>query len=499
MNGQPSPRERLRALGAAATIGTDRFASGQTSADGLLTDAATLGLQARAGWRPAIHTHRLPACPRDDRPIAPVAACSTLIGLLGDPDPAIIEEWAALALAHGVIVDPATVPILLDWWVRQPRRSESVFAALGERGKWLVSLNADWQEQAALPEIPADVDDQWQLGRIAERVAVLTSVRRKEPARALALVESTWRTDAASDRQRFLEVLLANRSMADEPFLEAALDDKSKVVRRQASAVLASIPGSRLRQRMSEAARTIVSIRTTRGTLPGRSRNQIVLMPPDLFAASWERDGLTEAAPKGIGHRAWWMQQILAIADLAVWTERTDLMPDAILDSLKDGDYFGDALQALIAAATSSGDAAWSTALVRCLLDRMPIDLDSIAVLLKGLPDERRESMTLEIAEISNLSAVNRWAVLTSLDHRWSSAFSMEAMKLLNEPLTAPVDDRWPLIRAVEIASRRVSPDAIAAFEETVTRAFAGTLPESATRSVERVRLRADMHKEFTS
>ena len=61
----------------------------------------------------------------------PRAAIATLLRLLGDPDPALIEEWAQLALSHGMRVDGATAPLLLDWWARQPRRSESVFAALG--------------------------------------------------------------------------------------------------------------------------------------------------------------------------------------------------------------------------------------------------------------------------------------------------------------------------------------------------------------------------------
>ena len=110
----------------------------------------------------------------------------------------------------------------------------------------------------------------WQLGKSAERLALLISVRRREPARARALIESTWLNDGANDRQRFLEVLRENASMADEPFLESALDDRSKLVRRQAADVLAVVSGSRLRQRMSEAAKAIVSVRAPR-SIPGRS------------------------------------------------------------------------------------------------------------------------------------------------------------------------------------------------------------------------------------
>ena len=322
------------------------------------------GLQARAGWRPRVHSGRLPEPPADDRPAAPGPANATLLRLLAAPDPALIEEWAQLALTHGVRVDSATAPLVLEWWARQPRRAESVFAALGHRGEWLASLNADWQKPVATLDIPADADDVWQSGKSAERLAILTSVRRLDPARALALVESTWQKDGANDRQRFLEVLAGHPSMADEPFLEAALDDRSKVVRRQAATVLARIPGSRLQQRLAESAKAIVTVQT-RSTLLGRSRSQVVLVPPESFAASWERDGIEERQPEGVGQRAWWMRQILAGAGLAVWSERTGMTPDAILESLEKDDYFGDALPALVGAAISARDPEWSAALVR--------------------------------------------------------------------------------------------------------------------------------------
>ena len=50
------------------------------------------------------------------------------------------------------------------------------------------------------------------------------------------------------------------------------------------------------------------------------------------------------------------MRQILTRADLAVWTERTEMAPEEVLESLKKDDYFGDAVQALIGAAGDLGE-----------------------------------------------------------------------------------------------------------------------------------------------
>jgi hypothetical protein len=496
VSGAPSPQDRLRALGAAVTIGTDRTGGDQRSADALLTDAARFGTQARAGWRPSVHSGRLPDPPRDDRPSPPRSAMATLLRLLANPDPALIEEWAQLALSHGMRVDGADAPLLLDWWARQPRRSESVFAALGGRGEWLASLNPDWHKPVATTEIPADAGEAWQAGTSAERLAILTTVRRQDPARALALVESTWQSDGANDRQRFLEALVENRSMADEPFLEAALDDRSKLVRRQAAALLALIPGSRLRQRLSDEAKPMITIRTSRGIL-GRGRRQIVLVPPESFAATWARDGIDERPPEGVGPRAWWMRQILAGADLAVWTECTGMTPEAILESLKKDDYFGEALHALIAAVTSTGDPAWSTALVRSVRDQRPFNVAATAALLEALPDDQRESLSLETAAQEPLTMAERWTVLTSFDRAWSEAFSARAMQILSAHGRNEMTDVWSLSRAIEAASRRISPNALAAFEDAVARTLLDAAAGGAMKHVERVRLRAEMHKEF--
>ena len=123
MSGMPSPQERLRALGAAMTIGTDRTGGGQGSAETLLVDAARVGLQARAGWRPRVHSERLPDPPADDRPAAPGPAIATLLRLPAAPVPALIAEWAQPAPTPGVRVDGAPAPLVLGCWALEPSRA----------------------------------------------------------------------------------------------------------------------------------------------------------------------------------------------------------------------------------------------------------------------------------------------------------------------------------------------------------------------------------------
>ena len=350
MSGAPSPQERLRALGAAVDDRhrpdwrrpTRRGHAPDRRRE--VRDAGPRGMAAADAFGPASRL-LLATIGR----LRPRARSATLLRLLGDPDRRADRGMGpARRFRTAMRVDGATAPLLLDWWARQPRRSEAVFAALGRRGEWLASLNPDWHKPVATTEIPADADDVWQAGKSAERLAILTTVRRQDPARALALVESTWQSDGANDRQRFLEALVENRSMADEPFLEAALDDRSKLVRRQAAAVLALIPGSRLRQRLSDAREADHhgpdDSRDPPRPRPAADRSRAAGIVCRLVGARRDRgaaargrrpEGLVDASDSG------------ARRPRGVDRAHRDWRRKPILESLKRDDYFGDALQAL--------------------------------------------------------------------------------------------------------------------------------------------------------
>jgi len=488
-----SPVRRMRALTSAAVIGTDRSSGRRTPAD-VLTAVAIAGAQARAGRKARRVSGELARRPDDARPIANGAAMATLARLLADSDAGLIEEWAELAQARGVRVADATAPLLLDWWARQPSRPGVVFAVLGKVGEWLATLNPVWRKPVAGSEIPGDADNVWQSGTVAERSALLKTIRRVDAERARQMVQSTWADDGAEERRKFVEVLAEGCSMSDEPFLESALDDKSKVVRRQAAAALRLIPESRFRARMNERAREIVIVEGKRGIL--NRRPKVVLHPPVDFRKEWARDGIEEQAAGGVGKRAWWIRQILAAADLPLWNEITGLEPDGVIEAIGKDDYFDDALHGMIQAVEFSGNTAWCRALQRCLLDRDKTDMQALHALWAGLPSDQREPLVLEAVDHKRFDAESRWSLLALGKERWSDDFSIKAVKILKK--NKPGGDAWRLHESVDRISRRISPIAAAAFEEALTALSPVRLPDSLARSVDRVRLRADMHKEFT-
>ncbi len=458
-----SPAIRLRGLAATAMIGSDR-SGGQASS------------------------------PADVKPVAGSAAMATLMRLLGNPDAGLIEEWSQCARARGQRVAEPTVPMLLDWWCSQPQRKDVVFAVCGKCGEWLASLNPAWRKPVAGEDIPHNVDEIWQTGKAPERLSLLLTVRKFEPARALALVQSTWASDGADERRRFVEALADRLTMNDEPFLEAALDDKSKVVRRAAASVLGRLPASRFKSRLNALARSVIVVERKRGIL--KRSLKFSLEPPKEFDKSWERDGLEEQAASGMGQRAWWLQQILSAADLSVWTDTTELDPESVLEAIGEDDYFGNALEAMIEALRVQPNSAWVGAVLTRLLKGKKLDPQDLARLTHSLTPQESHPLLLDAAQHSRFGNAERWKVLALATHPWSLEFSRAALKVLSKTgsLKAEV---WALYDSVERVSRLVSPELAEEFAEIVQKMFPDQLTDSFKKSIDRVRVRADIHKEF--
>lgn len=493
----PSPRTGLRETAAMALIGADRAGGGAGAAGRILVQAAVLGAQARAGWKPTAVAAGVQPCPVETLSTANAASLATLMRVVGEGDAALIEEWAELADQKGVCVSPEIVPALLDWWARQARRSDAVFKSMGVRGTWLSSLNPAWRRASAGVQIPDDVEGVWQTGSAPERLGALRAVRASDPVRGREMVQSTWASDGADERRRFVEALAEGCSLADEPFLEAALDDKSKVVRRAAVSALGRLAGSRLRERMNKRARGIITVEAKGGV--SKRKPRVSLTPPKEFEKEWERDGIEEQAPGGVGKRAWWMRQILSAADLSVWTALSGLSPEGVLEAIASDDSYDDGVGAMLEAVRIQRDPAWCGALARALLERKKVDVEHLAALALGAGREHGEALLLEMLGHERFSADERWALLASTQHRWSGAFSDAALTRIEKHVRKQRAQPWGLHEPVEAVSRRVDPACAEAFERAVVAMFDDDPTDSFKKSIDRVRLRAEMRKEFES
>jgi hypothetical protein len=96
-----------------------------------------------------------------------------------------------------------------------------------------------------------DEKDIWENGTRSERVDFLERLRAHDAKHALELIQSTWDADSYEDRAAFVPTLRIGMSLADEPFLEACLDDSRKEVRDAALDLLILLPESEHSARMT--------------------------------------------------------------------------------------------------------------------------------------------------------------------------------------------------------------------------------------------------------
>ncbi|GAB4208954.1 MAG: DUF5691 domain-containing protein [Roseiflexaceae bacterium] len=410
---------------AAATLGTERRAFTPPQAEGplgaalgrldpsdqegaLLGAATTLAFYrltgALAAEAPQGGTVALPEA--QDRPECSHQAAQHLHAILNsDQRRELLPEWLEVAGKAGLRVPTADLPELLDLGRGQASLRPLIRTVIGLRGAWLAAQNPDWDYARAAELIgrpgedgaaqPVDVKARWETGSRAARHALLETLRAADPEAARALVESTWTTERAEDRTAFAERLLPGLSMADEPFLEAALDDRSKEVRRVAAGLLARLPESRLVARMTERLQPLLR------WIPGESAKLLGLKParpsqlevalPEVCDKPMVRDGIDPKVPAQrtkLGERAWWLMQMLSVVPPATWSTAWGASPAQVLTAVVNHDWKETLVGGWLSATLTHNDADWAEALLRVATDR--------ADLIDALPPARQEALLID-------------------------------------------------------------------------------------------------------
>ncbi|MCK2217311.1 DUF5691 domain-containing protein [Actinomadura sp. ATCC 31491] len=439
-------------LASAALVGTDR----RPYPGVLLEDAAVEVARRRAGRRPGPVAPPEPA-PGEERPAVTRAAAGRLARILGGEHERLLPEWLAAAAATGRRVPPYVLPDLLE----RGRRDRSIRVHLGvlagQRGRWLAGLNPAW---AYLLEEPTG--ETWELGGPADRRAHLRALRAADPARARLLLESTWESETPDDRAEFVELLSEGLSMDDEPFLESALDDRRREVRQAAANLLTRLPESRLARRMAERVRGCAAV----------AGDLIVIEAPRACDRAMERDGVRPKPPRGLGERAWWLQQIIARAPLAVWGH-----PPERLLAMRIPDWDADVRTAWVRAAVLQRDPVWARAM---------FGWDPIADLLESLPPEEQQELAAGFARGHDLDS-QLIMVLGGVSSPWKEELATTVLhKIVKVAATQP----WNLGELVKLAGEHIDP-ALFPLAESYSPA------EPIQQVAALLRFRADMHEEL--
>jgi len=310
-----------------------------------LLDAVALGAAWRAaGVVPARVEPPVPA-PNEDRPEAPARARQLLEVVLTQPpggpslQDVLVRAWLVSAAEHGYRLPHGSLTEVLALATAKPHLRRLVVAVVGERGRWLATLDPAlrWFGSEG-PGAPSGGDDtaegtvldRWSRMGADERVAELARLRGRaqRPELARTLVTSTWSSDPARVRTEVLRALSLGLGPDDEPLLETALDDRAGSVREVATGLLDRLPGSARAGRMGARLTPLLST-------SGLVRKSVTVADPDEPDAAGVRDGL-RPPPKGRSRGGYHRGVIIAAAPLDTWTTATGLRPDQLFRALPD-------------------------------------------------------------------------------------------------------------------------------------------------------------------
>jgi hypothetical protein len=417
----------LAELRSAALIGTGRHAApppasglgclppGDVPPEELLLDqAAFADVITRAARRPSEVEAAMMAepAPADNPPQATGEAARLLDLLLSQPPVGqelrmrLVIDWLQSAAQAGLCVPHRLLPAVLALAEARPAVAEQLVPAIGVRGRWLLDLGSTASD--TFSGTASAVAGH----KAADAATERERLRRSDPAAARDRLQEDWNGFSARERAAELGVLATNLGPDDEDLLERALDDKAKIVRDAAAALLDRLPASARARRMAARLAPLLQVK-------GLLRRQFDIDLPTDPDPSAVRDGIAPSPRTGEPDRLGRLDTIIRGAPLAVWTAVTGRNPAATLAMLEREPRV---VEAIFTAAAHRSDAEWARAL---------LDLRADARLLACLPAAEQEPALLRHVHGGTLQPVALAGLLRDMPRPWGLPLGTAVVGLL--------------------------------------------------------------------
>jgi hypothetical protein len=416
----------------------------------LLLQAGAWAAYRLAGWTAETAPTAIPAAPPEQLRVCSPGAARLIRELFPSTRESVLREALERLRRVGQVLAPELLPAALA--ARDAELRAALVPALGERGRWLASLNPAWRWVAdALPEgevPPTDAETLWQEGAPAQRCEVLRRQRRADPGRAREWLADAWRLEKAEFRAVALGTLEVGLSAEDEPFLEERLADRSAPVRAQAAALLARLPGSALAARMAKRAEALLAL----------ADGALIVTLPRVCEADWQRDGIVAKPPQGTPERSWWLQQLLSCVPPTHWERRFERPPYDLIAAAVQGEWAPAVIAGWSQAAVLHDNAAWIVVLwdwwfryaasgtSRKAEQSAEIMLAAVLAedLLAHMPAQEAEQFAMELLTDPEWGRAALHEVLLALPIPWSADLGMRFLRTLRAQVSAASSKRYP-------------------------------------------------------
>ncbi len=355
-----------------ATLGTNRAPLNKANAQdwekefvqenegeaNMLHIAAVRSVASRAGFVPQKYEGELPqVASEEDAPnyLHPEA----LYFLKNAEDDFLIKEFLHEINEINKTIPPDYLPNFLYKAVKNKLPQDWVFPVIGARGRWLVQQNEDWSKQ-----FKEATEEDWEYGKINQRLIYFRELRKSEPDKARVLLEGTRSSESVGDLSKFLRTFEYHLSEKDNAILESLLSHKRKEIRSLAANYLMQIPESDLVQRMKERAEALLTYK--KGKLLSKSKLTVKL--PTL-TKELEKDFVGDTLNiRGVGKKAGYLLQIIRCIPPQYWEGKFDVKATDLIKAAKRTDYDKVLLIAWIYATSNFKNAEWAHLLCQELI-----------------------------------------------------------------------------------------------------------------------------------
>lgn len=460
---------------------TDRLVAQLTALDParqILLAAGTQALFVQAGREPGPGIAQAETAPPDLHPACSVAAARLLESLFADARGGLLPEALERLQRANLRLPNRLLVTALDAGQSDGNLRTILSPVLGTRGVWLAAHNPAWSWARGVTlekdgRLPADAETIWQEGMPAARLALLRAQRGIDAAAGRAWLAEIWKSEKAEFRAQAVATLSVGLSPGDEPFLEAALDDRSKGVRDEAVRLLTRLPNSALTQRMRERADRLLDytphqrsvFRSITQAFSGDAvRGDLTVNFPADIDHTWQRDGIMPQAQADFGVRASWLQIVLSTLHPAHWSQRFAASPTELVAAANAHKWGQVVISGWTRAAQTASDSEWAPALWSywaTIRERHLGAQNARVALLRAMPPATAFALVEPFLAEARNHKQPLWPEFASgLPTPWSVPLARRYLAVTREYLGRAREQRYdPWLNTLPIAARVLPPD----------------------------------------
>jgi len=351
-------------------------------------------------------------CPPEEKKYCTAAAAQILNDILSEESLPLLKLWLEKCNSKHLIVQPDTIPALLELASNHKSFQTLVASCCGRRGEWLSTFNEGWKFS-----MTQSIEEIWQTGTHEQRKNVLIELRKTDPKKGRDYLMQTWAQEDANSKTEFLELFAEGISKDDIAFVESLATEKSKKVKETALKLLKQIPESTIIHQYQEIIRQTVSI-TKKKAMLGLSNKSVLefklpeQIPDFIFNSGIEKlAGIT--AQKDISDNDFILYQLVGFIPPAFWESHLGASPIEIIELFRSTSQ-GEKLIPAIGMATGRFKSAdWARLFAS---DPTKFYLDIVSLLPK---QEREEYLITQFRQASAAETIINLAVKEETD--WSN------------------------------------------------------------------------------